>query len=81
VERQNLTIRMQIRRFTRPTNADSKRLANLKAAVALDFAHYNFCRALSSLRVTPAMDLALQITFGQLPNVCIALWESTIPCK
>jgi IS1 family transposase len=55
VERQNLTIRMQMRRFTRLTNAFSKRLENLKAACALHFAHYNFCRVHSSLRVTPAM--------------------------
>lgn len=55
VERQNLTIRMQMRRFTRLTNAFSKRLANLKAACALHFAHYNFCRVHSSLRITPAM--------------------------
>lgn len=56
VERQNLTIRMQMRRFTRLTNAFSKKLENLKAAVALHFAHYNFVRIHSSLRVTPAME-------------------------
>jgi len=55
VERQNLTMRMQMRRFTRLTNAFSKKLENLKAACALHFAHYNFCRVHSSLRVTPAM--------------------------
>jgi len=55
IERQNLTIRMQMRRFTRLTNAFSKKLANLKAAVALHFAHYNLMRVHSSLRVTPAM--------------------------
>lgn len=55
VERQNLTIRMQMRRFTRLTNAFSKKLENLKAAVALHFAHYNFVRIHSSLRVTPAI--------------------------
>lgn len=55
VERQNLTIRMQMRRFTRLTNAFSKKLTNLKAACALHFAHYNFCRVHASLRVTPAM--------------------------
>jgi len=55
VERQNLTIRMQMRRFTRLTNAFSKKLENLKAAVALHFAHYNFVRIHGSLRVTPAM--------------------------
>jgi hypothetical protein len=55
VERQNLTMRMQMRRFTRLTNGFSKKLENLKAAVALHFAHYNFMRVHSSLRVTPAM--------------------------
>jgi hypothetical protein len=55
VERQNLTMRMAIRRFTRLTNAFSKKLVNLKAAVALHFAHYNFVRIHKTLRVTPAM--------------------------
>jgi IS1 family transposase len=55
IERQNLTMRMQMRRFTRLTNAFSKKLENLKAAVALHFAHYNFVRVHSSLRMTPAM--------------------------
>jgi IS1 family transposase len=55
IERQNLTIRMQLRRFTRLTNAFSKKLENLKAACALHFAWYNFCRIHASLRVTPAM--------------------------
>jgi len=59
VERQNLTMRMQLRRLTRLTNAFSKKLANLKAAVALHFAYYNFCRVHSSLRVTPAMESGL----------------------
>jgi hypothetical protein len=55
IERQNLTIRMQLRRFTRLTNAFSKKLENLKAALSLHFAWYNFCRIHSALRVTPAM--------------------------
>jgi IS1 family transposase len=55
IERQNLTIRMQLRRFTRLTNAFSKKLSHLKAACACHFAWYNFCRIHSSLRVTPAM--------------------------
>jgi IS1 family transposase len=55
VERQNLTMRMAMRRFTRLTNAFSKKMENLRAAVALHFAHYNFVRIHSSLRVTPAM--------------------------
>jgi hypothetical protein len=46
---------MQLRRLTRLTNAFSKKVENLKAAVALYFAHYNFVRIHSSLRVTPAM--------------------------
>jgi IS1 family transposase len=55
IERQNLTMRMQLRRFTRLTNAFSKKLENLKAALSLHFAHYNFCRVHQTLRVTPAM--------------------------
>jgi hypothetical protein len=55
VERQNLTLRMMCRRFTRLTNAFSKKLANLKAALALHLANYNFCRIHATLRVTPAM--------------------------
>lgn len=52
VERQNLTIRMHMRRFTRLTNAFSKKVKNLKAALALHFAHHNFIRVHSSLQVT-----------------------------
>jgi IS1 family transposase len=59
VERQNLTIRMSMRRFTRLTNAFSKKLDNLKHAVALHFMYYNFCRVHSTLRVTPAMEAGL----------------------
>lgn len=59
IERSNLTMRMQIRRFTRLTNAFSKKLENLKAAVALHFAHYNFIRVHSTIRVTPAMEAGI----------------------
>jgi len=55
VERQNLTMRMCMRRFTRLTNAFSKKIENLEAAVALHFMYYNFCRIHQSLRITPAM--------------------------
>ena len=56
VERQNLTMRMSMRRFTRLTNAFSKKVENLRAAVNLHFAHYNMVRVHSSLRCTPAIE-------------------------
>jgi IS1 family transposase len=55
IERQNLTMRMSMRRFTRLTNAFSKKIENLQAAVALHFAHYNYVRLHSTIRTTPAM--------------------------
>ena len=59
VERQNLTMRMQIRRLTRLTNGFSKKWENLWAALALHFAYYNFCRIHRTIRVTPAMEAGI----------------------
>jgi IS1 family transposase len=59
VERQNLTMRMHMRRFTRLTNAFSKKVENHIAAVNLHFVFYNFCRVHQTLRVTPAMQAGL----------------------
>jgi len=55
VERQNLTMRMCMRRFTRLTNAFSKKIESHEASVALHFMYYNFCRIHQTLKVTPAM--------------------------
>ncbi len=59
VERQHLTMRMSMRRFTRLTNGFSKKGANHAHAVALHFMHDNFCRIHKTLRVTPAMEAGL----------------------
>ena len=59
VERQNLTLRMQMRRFTRLTNGFSKKAANHVHAVTLHYMHYNYCRIHQTLRVTPAMEARL----------------------
>jgi hypothetical protein len=59
VERSNLTLRMQQRRFTRLTNGFSKKIDNHEAAVSLYVSHYNLCRVHESLRITPAMALGV----------------------
>lgn len=72
VERQNLTMRMSMRRFTRLTNAFSKKIENLEHAVALHFMYYNFCRVHQTLRVTPAMEAKLTDhvwTIGEVVNL------------
>lgn len=75
VERQNLTVRMSSRRFTRLTNGFSKRADYHLAAVGLYVAHYNFCRVHESLRMTPAMALGVTDhiwTIGELIGACLA---------
>jgi IS1 family transposase len=59
IERQNLTMRMGMRRFTRLTNGFSKKIENHGHAVALHYMHYNFCRVHQTLRVTPAMEAGI----------------------
>jgi hypothetical protein len=59
VERQNLTLRMTNRRFTRLTNAFSKKIENHKHMMAIHMMYYNFCRIHQTLRVTPAMEAGI----------------------
>lgn len=76
VERQNLSMRMSIRRFTRLTNAFSKKLENHAAAVALWFMNYNFGRVQQTLRVTPATEAGLSDHFWSIAEICDLLPES-----
>ena len=69
VERQNLTMRMRMRRFTRLTNAFSKKIENHGHAIALHFMHYNFVRRHQTLRVTPAMAAGLTRKLWTLEDI------------
>jgi hypothetical protein len=69
VERQNLTMRMSMRRFTRLTNAFSKKVENHGHAIALHFMNYNFCRIHKTLRVSPAMAAGVSQTLWTLEDV------------
>ena len=69
VERQNLTMRMGIRRMTRLTNAFSKKLRNHRAATALHFAHYNLVRRHQTTRVTPAMAAGVTDTMWSMEQL------------
>ena len=72
VERQNLTIRMCMRRLTRLTNAFSKKWENLWATYCLHFAYYNFCRVHQTLRVTPAMEAGITARVWNLSDLLTA---------
>ncbi len=76
VERQNLTMGMSMRRFTRLTNAFSKKVENHGHAVALYFAYYNFCRVHQTLRVTPAMEAGLADHVWSVEELIVLLPES-----
>lgn len=71
VERQNLTMRMSMRRFTRLTNGFSKKLENLGHAVALHFMYYNFGRIHQTLRVTPAMEAGVSDHLWSLEEIAV----------
>ena len=75
VERQNLTMRMSMRRFTRLTNAFSKKLENHIHALALYFVFYNFCRIHKSLRVSPAMAAGITDRLWSLEDVIAKIDE------
>lgn len=70
VERQNLTMRMHMRRFTRLTNGFSKKVENHMHAISLHFMFYNFCRIHKTLRVTPAMAAGVTDHVWSLEEVC-----------
>jgi IS1 family transposase len=69
IERQNLTMRMGMRRFTRKTNGFSKKIENHCYAIALHFVYYNFCRIHQTLRVTPAMEAGLTKDIMELEDI------------
>jgi hypothetical protein len=69
VERQNLTIRMSMRRLTRLTNAFSKKWDNLWATYFIHLAYYNFCRIHKALRVTPAMEAGITTRVWELAEL------------
>jgi hypothetical protein len=68
-KRQNLTMRMAMRRFTRLTNGFSKKMENLAHAVAIHFMHYDFCRIHQSQRVTPAMEAKLTTRLWEIEDL------------
>lgn len=74
-ERQNLTMRMSMRRFTRLTNGFSKKIDNHRLAIAVHFVHYNFCRVHQTLRITPAMAAGLTDRVWELSEL-ISLLEA-----
>jgi IS1 family transposase len=81
VERQNLTMRMGMRRFTRLTNAFSKKVENLEAALAIHYMHYNFCRVHKTLGTTPAVKAGVADHVWHLREVVDLLVKSENPMR
>ena len=79
VERSNLTIRMQQRRFTRLTNGFSKKLENHEAAVSLFMAHYNLCHVHETIRMTPAMMLGVADHIWSVGELIEVVASSDLP--
>jgi hypothetical protein len=79
VERQNLTVRMGVRRYTRLTNAFSKKFENHVAATALHFAHYDFVRQHKTLRVSPAMAAGVAFTLWSVGDLLDATLDGVQP--
>jgi hypothetical protein len=78
VERQNLTMRMSMRRFSRLTNAVSKKVENHALSVALHYMHYNFCRIHKTLRITPAMAAGVTNKLWSIEDL-VAMVEEAAP--
>jgi IS1 family transposase len=78
VERQNLTMRMAMRRFTRLTNAFSKKVENHAHAIALHYMHYNFCRIHQTLRVTPAMQAGIATRVWDIEDLAALVEEKEL---
>jgi IS1 family transposase len=81
VERQNLTMRMSNRRFTRLTNGFSKKLENHGHMVALHFMHYNFARVHKTLRITPAMAAGITDHVWSLEEMAVLADDAFVPAK
>ncbi|MCC6682501.1 MAG: IS1 family transposase [Phycisphaeraceae bacterium] len=80
IERQNLTVRMSCRRFTRLTNAFSKKILNHEAAISLHYCYYNWCRVHQTLRCTPAMEAGLTTTVWEIEDL-VGLLEKAEQAK
>ena len=81
VERQNLTMRMSMRRFTRLTNGFSKKIENHMHAISLHYMYYNFCRIHKTLRVTPAMEAGITDSVYDLAFIIQLMDSISLPSK